>query len=260
MTAVLVDPKTMEPVPPSNRNSNRTMMPLVGDKTVSVQRAWTLARPEFNLDVFAFSDLSVRQEGTYRLQFHLYEIVDGEIFPRASVLSVPFTSYSKITFPGINATADLTKFGVTTRRKKSINTYRRIQRYEYISKRPTKADSKLLRPPGVESTDFRILQDKLTSLASFTAVCASEESPFVEMRLTVNYPLHLMSRLLPLAPQIFKLLDELGEHKELSFGYDILPSSARLDDQVDVDIFTGSSPYLTLKSSLISRVARNAVD
>lgn len=74
--------------------------------------------------VFAFTDLSVRQEGDYRLQFHLYEILNGEAFHRAQVNSDRFHVYAAKGFPGMEQSTAFTdllkKHGIRVRVSKSI--------------------------------------------------------------------------------------------------------------------------------------------
>jgi hypothetical protein len=113
------------PVPPVSFQ-NRDMMPLVGDRTVFVQRAYSSEETEFPdyKGVFAFSDLSVRQEGVYRLRFSLFEIIGVDVFFRGEIVSLPFKTYTPKQFPGMQssteATADLKKNGIRMRWKKSI--------------------------------------------------------------------------------------------------------------------------------------------
>jgi hypothetical protein len=123
----LVDPDTKEPVGPVYFN-DRVMMPLVGDRAVSVQRAYGTSETELEAHeykaVFVFSDLSVRQEGRYRLQVHVFQIVHGEILLRAAVYSLPFRTFTPKKFPGMQSstdtTADLKRNGIKMRYKKSI--------------------------------------------------------------------------------------------------------------------------------------------
>ena len=123
----LIQADTKEPVGPVYY-SNREMMPLVGDRAVFAQRAYGASDAEDDVPeykaVFAFSDLSVRQEGRYRLQIDLYEIVRGEVFHRASVQSLPFRTFTPKRFPGMQSstetTAELKRNGIRMRYKKSI--------------------------------------------------------------------------------------------------------------------------------------------
>lgn len=74
--------------------------------------------------VFAFTDLSVRQEGDYRLQFHLYEIIGGEVVHRARAESDRFHVYAAKGFPGMEQSTAFTdllkKHGIRVRVSKSI--------------------------------------------------------------------------------------------------------------------------------------------
>jgi hypothetical protein len=74
--------------------------------------------------VFAFTDLSVRQEGDYCLQFNLYEILDGESIHRAEIASDPFHVYAAKGFPGMEQSTLFTdllkKHGIRVRVSKSI--------------------------------------------------------------------------------------------------------------------------------------------
>jgi hypothetical protein len=123
--AELVHHDTKEPVGPVSCQG-REMMPLVGDRVAFVQRAYSseeTASPDFKA-VFAFSDLSVRQSGYYRLHFSLFEVVGTDVVFRASVYSLPFKTYSPKDFPGMQSstdtTAELKKNGIRMRWKKSI--------------------------------------------------------------------------------------------------------------------------------------------
>jgi len=101
-------------------------MPLVGDRTAFVQRAYSSEESEFpdHKGVFAFPNLSVRKEGTYLLRFSLFEIVGVDIIFHGEIVSVPFRTYTPRHFPGMqpstDATADLKLNGIRMRWKKSI--------------------------------------------------------------------------------------------------------------------------------------------
>ena len=124
---MLVQADTKEPVGPVYYN-DREMMPLVGDRTVFVQRAYGASDVEVEVTdykaVFAFSDLSVRQEGRYRLQIDVFEIVRGEVIHRATVHTLPFRTFTPKKFPGMQSstdtTAELKRNGIKMRYKKSI--------------------------------------------------------------------------------------------------------------------------------------------
>jgi Velvet factor len=122
----LLHGNTKNPVPPVYVQ-DREMMPLVGDRIVFVQRAYSSEETEFSdyKGIFAFSDLSVRQEGIYRLRFSLFERIGVDVIFRGEIVSLPFRTYSPKLFPGMQssteATADLRKMGIRMRWKKSIH-------------------------------------------------------------------------------------------------------------------------------------------
>src|SRR5579859_6196252 len=81
----LVHADTLEPVVVPSLE--RQMTPLVGVTNTTLHRICASLDPQGNptgaliqQGVCAFTDLSVRQEGYYRLQFHLFEIFNGETF------------------------------------------------------------------------------------------------------------------------------------------------------------------------------------
>ncbi|KAI8149394.1 velvet factor-domain-containing protein [Fennellomyces sp. T-0311] len=49
---------------------------------------------------FVFGDLSVRKEGDYKLHFSLFEIVEGTVQNRKTIVSESFTVYTTKNFPG----------------------------------------------------------------------------------------------------------------------------------------------------------------
>ncbi|KAG0171131.1 hypothetical protein DFQ28_001558 [Apophysomyces sp. BC1034] len=49
---------------------------------------------------FVFGDMAVKKEGQYKLHFSLFEIVEGNIENRKTILSQPFTVYLPKRFPG----------------------------------------------------------------------------------------------------------------------------------------------------------------
>jgi len=87
-------------------------------------------RPANTEAVFAFTDLSVRQEGFYRLQFHLYQIVDGEAIHRARLESSKFHVYAAKGFPGMEQSTSFTdvlkKHGIRVRVSKSIRASKKL--------------------------------------------------------------------------------------------------------------------------------------
>ncbi|KAK9461437.1 velvet factor-domain-containing protein [Lipomyces oligophaga] len=58
---------------------------------------------------FLFQDLSVRQEGTYRIVFSLFEICDSSTVWRAQAVSDILTVYSPKRFPGLDVSSALTR-------------------------------------------------------------------------------------------------------------------------------------------------------
>ncbi|KAI9498040.1 velvet factor [Zychaea mexicana] len=70
---------------------------LVGTTVSSLHRL----RDTNNTDggFFVFGDLSVRKEGNYKLHFSLFEIVEGSVQNRKTVLSDVFSVYTAKNFP-----------------------------------------------------------------------------------------------------------------------------------------------------------------
>ncbi|KAI9491403.1 velvet factor-domain-containing protein, partial [Zychaea mexicana] len=58
---------------------------------------------------FAFSDISVRVDGYYRLRMCLFEIVESGVHYRRGVLTDPFTVYSAKKFPGMHLSCPLAR-------------------------------------------------------------------------------------------------------------------------------------------------------
>ncbi|KAI8615786.1 velvet factor [Chytriomyces sp. MP71] len=58
---------------------------------------------------FVFPDLSVRMEGSYRLKFSLFEIINTEMYYCTSIISNPFNVYSAKKFPGMEESTFLSK-------------------------------------------------------------------------------------------------------------------------------------------------------
>jgi hypothetical protein len=127
VVAMLVQADTKEPIGPVHYN-DRVMMPLVGGRAVSVQRAYGASDMETEVPdykaVFVFPDLSVRQQGRYRLQIDLFELALGEAIHRATVYTLPFRTFTPKKFPGMQlsteTTAELKRNGIKMRYKKSI--------------------------------------------------------------------------------------------------------------------------------------------
>lgn len=61
--------------------------------------------------LFIFNDLSIRQEGRYKLKFRMYEILSeqGVVKFRTEAISSVITAYSPKTFPGLATSSDLIK-------------------------------------------------------------------------------------------------------------------------------------------------------
>ena len=82
-------------------------------------------------------------------------------------------------------------------------------------------------------------ENNILPASSFTI--ESHPSPYVEVEMTVDYPLNLLIRILPFASKIYEQLERLGEDASgFSFGYDILPEGARLENPADAEVFTGN--------------------
>ena len=126
MQVTLVD-QDYKPVMVQNRE--RQMTALVGVTNTTLHRI-TLTdettRSQIIKGVFAFTDLSVRQEGMYYLLFNLFEVRKGEIIHRTECLSDQFKVYPAKTFPGMKTstafTDQLKKVGIRVRVSKSIRT------------------------------------------------------------------------------------------------------------------------------------------
>jgi Velvet factor len=125
--AILVSYDKREPISPVY-SQGRDLVPLVGQTVAFVQHVIEPSEDDpdtyIHKGVFAFSDLSVRQEGMYRLMFHLYELVGDDVLYRASLESGTFRVYPAKEFPGMQhstgKTVDLKNQGVRIRVKKNI--------------------------------------------------------------------------------------------------------------------------------------------
>ncbi|RKO87244.1 velvet factor [Blyttiomyces helicus] len=58
---------------------------------------------------FVFPDLSVRMEGSYRLKFSLFEIINTEIYYCTCIYSDPFNVYPAKKFPGMEESTFLSR-------------------------------------------------------------------------------------------------------------------------------------------------------
>jgi hypothetical protein len=131
----LVHADTLEPAVVPSRE--RQMTPLVGVTNTTLHRICAPLDPQRHPNgalvqqgVFAFTDLSVRQEGYYRLQFHLFELFNGEAFPLCKQESDRFRVYAAKGFPGMEQstlfTDILKKSGIRVRVSKSIRVAKNI--------------------------------------------------------------------------------------------------------------------------------------
>jgi len=82
------------------------------------------------IPVFAFTDLSIRQEGRYRLQFDLFEVRDGELIWHTSIISGLIQVFPAKGFPGMAEstpfTSILKKHGIRVRVSKSIRASKKL--------------------------------------------------------------------------------------------------------------------------------------
>ena|SRR5579859_3583740 len=115
----------------------RQMTALVGVTNTTPHRILAPMDPERNPNgapiqqgVFAFTDLSVRQEGYYRLQFHLFELVNAEAVGLCKKESERFRVYAAKGFPGMEQSTVFTdilkKHGIRVRVSKSIRASKKI--------------------------------------------------------------------------------------------------------------------------------------
>lgn len=108
----------------------RQMSPIVGVTTATMHRITLPSTPEWQRSsgqisgVFAFTDLSIRQEGAYRLKFDLFELMNGEAVFRSAIYSDEFKVYPAKSFPGMAQSTDFTdilkKHGIRVRVSKSV--------------------------------------------------------------------------------------------------------------------------------------------
>jgi Velvet factor len=107
----------------------RSMCPLVGVTTTTIHRIVMASHdrtPAVPAGVFAFTDLSVRQEGHFRLRFILFEIRAGEAVKLTQCDSEGFQVFTAKKFPGMEQSTWFTdllkKHGIRVRVSKSIRT------------------------------------------------------------------------------------------------------------------------------------------
>lgn len=94
---------------------------------------------------FVFPDLSIRMEGSYRLKFSLFEIINTDIYYCASVISDVFEVYPAKKFPGMKESTALSKIFADQGLKIRI-------RKETRQKKRTKGDDDESGNEGVGST------------------------------------------------------------------------------------------------------------
>ncbi|KAI8065442.1 velvet factor-domain-containing protein [Gongronella butleri] len=71
---------------------------LVGNTVASLHRLRDIDNTDGGF--FVFGDLYIKHQGRYRLQFSLFEIIDGELHTRQTILSEPFKTHMPKTYPG----------------------------------------------------------------------------------------------------------------------------------------------------------------
>src|SRR5579859_3543630 len=106
---------------------DRNLTPLVGVTNTTPHRIFYPDRETGQstpMGIFPFTDLSVRQEGDYRLKFTLYQLRNGEALFRTETLSNLFHVYAAKGFPGMEQSTEFTdilkKHGIRVRVSKSI--------------------------------------------------------------------------------------------------------------------------------------------
>lgn len=131
LQVTLVHRDTLQPVVVPNRE--RQMTALVGVTNTTLHRVsipGDQRHPASSKGIFAFTDLSVRQEGYYCLRFNLFEVLDGETLHRAEIFSEIFRVYPAKTFPGMAQSTEFTdilkKHGIRVRVSKSIRTSKKL--------------------------------------------------------------------------------------------------------------------------------------
>lgn len=102
---------TEEPVLPV-RSRDREMEQLVGTTVAPLQRHVVSVEQggvPISKGTFVFPDLSIRQEGMYKLLYLLYVREEDDIICRGSLLSETFQVYSAKEFPGMGLATDTTE-------------------------------------------------------------------------------------------------------------------------------------------------------
>lgn len=88
--------------------------------------------------LFIFNDLSIRQEGQYKLKFRMYEVLSdqGIVRFRTETISSVITAYSPKNFPGLATSSDLIKeiaqqgHKVRVRKESTLNRRRKRSAFE----------------------------------------------------------------------------------------------------------------------------------
>jgi Velvet factor len=141
MQAILFHHKTLEPIQALHIR-NRELAPMVGVTNACVQHVNETPEEDIeifkNKGVFAFPDLSVRQEGLYRLKFHMFEIIHEQAIPLVSVESEIFRVFTAKEFPGMESSTEITEYlrrqGVKMRVNRSVQIKRhRAVKYKVSS-------------------------------------------------------------------------------------------------------------------------------
>jgi Velvet factor len=99
------------------------MMPLAGTTTSDIYRIANIVTGEPQY-IFLFPDLSVRQEGHYKLRCSLFQRLGEDIIFRTSIVSNTLRVYAAKEFPGMAETTPLTlhlkNYGLRVKCSKSI--------------------------------------------------------------------------------------------------------------------------------------------
>ncbi|CAN6637343.1 hypothetical protein TRVA0_016S01354 [Trichomonascus vanleenenianus] len=120
---------------------------LTGTTVVSLTHLRSPAPGKF---FFLLHDLSIRQEGKYKLVFNVFEVLadQGVIKHRASVQSSTITVYSPKTFPGLETSSDLIKEiasqGCRVRVRKESTFKRKKQRHNSTPSLPPQVANSLV--------------------------------------------------------------------------------------------------------------------
>lgn len=101
--------------------------------------------------LFIFNDLSIRQEGRYRLKFRMYEVLSeqGIVEFRADAISSIITAYSPKNFPGLATSSDLIKeiaqqgHRVRVRKESTLNRRRKRTHFETSLEMPISISSSI---------------------------------------------------------------------------------------------------------------------